>query len=221
MGFLSGGRRKPVILALSFLVVAAALSLWLDLPGRVFGHSDASGRQSMAASRSSGDWQTKTVRRGLEELREPSSRNLPPLAITSRPPEPMPRAMQRKVSETLGPGNRLGLDFDRARLIRTRIGIGIWVVDGRGVTCAFRDGVGSSICQTSVQARRHGLLLESYKVGKDPTASRTHFTAFGVSPDWARFAVVEIEGHRRRVPIVNHAYALRAEQPIEVRRLVR
>jgi hypothetical protein len=220
MGFLSGGRRKPAILALSFLVVVAALSLWLDLPGRVFGHSDASGRQPLAASKS-GDWQTKTVRRGLEEIREPSNRNLPPLAITNRPPEPMPPAMREKVFETLGPGNHLGLDFDRARLIRTQIGIGIWVVEGRGVTCAFRDGVGSSICQTSVQARRHGLLLESYKVGKEPTASPTHFTAFGVSPSWGRFAVVKIGDHRRRVPIVDHAYALRAEQPIEVLRLVR
>jgi hypothetical protein len=221
MGSLLQGGRKPATLALSLLVVLGALWLWLDLPGGVLGHQNASGRASSASSVSSVDWQLRTVRRGLEEIREPSNRNLPPLAITNRPPEPMPPAMREKVFETLGPGNRLELDFDRARLIRTRIGIGIWVVEGRGVTCAFRDGIGSSICQTSIQARRHGLLLESYKVGKGPAASPTHFTAFGVSPNWVRFVVVEIAHRRHEIPIVNHAYALRAEQPIEVRRLAR
>jgi hypothetical protein len=222
MGSLPIGGRALVIVGLALLVVLGVLWLWLDPTGGALGHPDTGGRPpSTSAESTASSWQTKTVRRGLEERGDPVARDLSPLAITQSPPRSMPRAMREKVLETLGPGNHLGLDLARAWLTRTKIGVGIWVVEGRGVTCAFRDGVGSSICQTSVQARRHGLLLETYKVGKDPAAPPTHFTAFGIAPDRAHFAVVKIEGHRRRIPIVDHAYALRGHEPIEVLRLVR
>jgi hypothetical protein len=161
------------------------------------------------------------MRHGLDKLNDPSNRGLPPLAITRTAPESMPPGMRRKVHETIGPSGVMQLDFDQAQLVRTQIGLGVWVVEGRGVTCAFRDGVGSSICQTSVQARRHGLLLEVYKVGKDLMAPPTHFTAFGVAPNWAHIVVAKIGGRQREIPVVSHAYALRAEQPIEVQRLMR
>lgn len=163
----------------------------------------------------------QTVRHGLDELTDPSNRGLAPLAITKTVPESMPAGMRRKVSETIGPSRVMRLDLDHAQLVRTRIGLGVWVVEGRGVTCLFRDGVGSSTCQTSVQARKHGLLLETYKVGKDHTAPPTHFTAFGVTPNWARTVMAKVGRHQRKIAVVSHAYALRAEQPIEVQRLMR
>lgn len=201
-----------VISALAFL-----LGLFQE-PSRTF--PNASGKpQDVSAT--TGQWQAQTVRHGLEELKDPANQALPPLAITTTPPESMPSDMRRKVHETIGPSRIMRLQFAQAQHVRTQIGIGVWVVEGRGVTCAVRGGVGSATCQTSVRARRHGLLLEVYRVGRDPAAPPTHFTAFGVAPNWARIVVVRIGHHRKEIPVVNHAYALRAKQPIEVQRLVR
>jgi hypothetical protein len=182
--------------------------------------SRSSTAKPSGASPAAGGWEEQTVRHGLEELRSQSNRGLPDLALTETPPEPMPPAMRRKVHETIGPSRILGLDFDHAQLVQTQIGIGIWIAEGRGVTCAFRDGVGSSICQTSVQARRRGLLLETYRAGKDPAAPPTHFVVLGIAPNWAHAARVKIGGRPSVHPIVNHAYAMRAHEPIEVKRLL-
>jgi hypothetical protein len=224
-----GGRRalrdRPASFVAGFLLAAVAMAALLLLTGLPSGspshRTGTSPTSSNLTSPSTGGWQAQTVRRGLEELGEPSNRGLPALVITKTVPEAMPQGMRRKVHETLGPAQSLQLDFDQAQLVRTQSGLGIWVVGGRGVTCIFRDGVGSSNCQTSVLARQRGLLLEVYKVGNDPAAPPTHFTAFGVAPNWARTVMAKVAGHQREIPVVRHAYVLRAEQPIEVQRLMR
>jgi hypothetical protein len=218
-------RDRPTSFVAGSLLAGAAIAALLLLPGlRSDPPSYGAGSSSTSSnltSTSAENWQAQTASRGLEELNDPSNRGLPALAITKTMPESMPRGMRQKVHETIGPAQSLQLDFDQAQLVRTQSGIGIWVVEGRGVTCAFRDKVGSSTCQTTVQARKRGLLLETYKVNKDPKAPPTHFTAFGVAPNWARSAVVKIKGRQREISVVNHAYALRAMQPIEVQRLTR
>jgi hypothetical protein len=133
----------------------------------------------------------------------------------------MPAPMRRAVGETIGSGRILHLDLNHAHLIRTPLGVRVWVVEGRGVTCVIRDRTATSTCVTTVNARKRGLLLEVYKPSEQPKGLPSHFLALGITPNWARSVLVSIGPTRKAIPIDQHLYALRAEEPVEVKRLLR
>jgi hypothetical protein len=132
----------------------------------------------------------------------------------------MPLAMRRAVHQTIGNSSVFRLHLDRAHFVQTPLGGGLWLVEGNGVTCAFRARVGSSTCRTTVQARRHGLLLETYRT-KGRGGAPTNFLALGIAPGWVRSALVRIAGEQQVIEVIKHGYALRAKDPIEVERLKR
>jgi exopolyphosphatase/pppGpp-phosphohydrolase len=129
--------------------------------------------------------------------------------------------MRHAIHETIGDASTLHLSFDRSHLAQMPTGGALWIVEGGGVICAFRDQFGTSTCQTSVQARKHGLLLEVFRPNEKPGGRPTHFLALGIAPSWARSVAVKIGRIRRKIPVLNHRYALTAKRPIEITQLLR
>jgi hypothetical protein len=165
-------------------------------------------------------WELQTVERGLKELGSPVNRAIPPLAITSTPAESMPHPMREKIRETFGQIGALHLRFAAAQFAKTSLGSGLWIVGGRGVSCAFRAGVGSGICQSAVRARKFGLLLETFK--RAGTSEAPHdFLAQGLAPNSARSVQIRTAGTTRAIPILHHTYEVRAADPISLLRYSR
>lgn len=207
---------RRVLVAVAGLV-AIALGGWGLLSAIETGPSVAPNSPSAPTMTS---WQRHTVKRGLQELKEAGRASPAPLAVMRTSPEAMPPTMRRLIQQTIGRARPLRLQFDRAQLVQIAGAPSIWLVQGRGVTCLFRDRSGSSICQTSVQARKNGLLLETYKTKGRRENPPTNFLALGLAPNWARVAVVRTGGRVRRLKTFDHTYALHAQVPIEVERLL-
>jgi hypothetical protein len=202
---------------IAVLLLACTLFLW-----KLFGDDTSSrGLPVKGKIPSIAQWQARAVHRGLTELSEPANQRLPPLAITEAKPKSMPRAMRDAIHKTIGDASILHLSFDRSYLAQMPIGGALWIVEGSGVICAFRDQLGTSTCQTNVQARKHGLLLEVFRPSRKPEGRPTHFLALGIAPNWVRSVAVKVGHIRRTIPVISHRYALTAKRPIEITQLLR
>ena len=132
--------------------------------------------------------------------------------------ESMPPAMRRVARETLGGARNLNLRFDRAHYVSASAGVDLWVVEGDGVTCIFRDKSGGVFMQhdrggEAARDARRGL-----QAGSVATEGPVDCLAIGVVPGWARAVAVKIGKTSKVLPIEGYAYALRAEQPIRAAR---
>jgi hypothetical protein len=167
------------------------------------------------------DWQAQLLRKAQgTHAQRPW-----PFAAMRQEPKPMPLRLRQAAGSTLGRGyRRLGLRFDRAQYLKTAIGVGIWAVGGKGITCIFHALGTTSACDTSADVGRNGLSLVIGRKGKraSPRAVPSRFLALGIAPDWARTVRVQIvDGAFETIRVVDNAYALQAAAPINVKRLIR
>jgi hypothetical protein len=134
----------------------------------------------------------------------------------------MPQFTRRDVVEILGGNQQLHLRFQHAQHLQTSAGIPIWVVRGTNIVCIVRANKVAVGCGTRLDAERHGLTLEVYRLAPPPKRDPTRFIALGLAPDWAKAVRIRIGGHgRRTVPILGNTFSLAAAGPIFVERLVR
>jgi hypothetical protein len=208
-------KKKHVILML--VVSAAALVAAWALFGR---HENASvttepGRESLEEH-----WE-KLANHGVKELQSRPLGHRWPYSHLRGEGREMPPKMRHATSKTLRKSGPLKLRFDQSQYVVTPAGVGLWVVRGRGVTCMFIDKTAAVSCATTAQVERRGLLLEVYRTGPPPRAKPTHFLALGIAPDWARAVRATIDGEPKTIPIVDNAYAQRAETPIKIQPLTR
>jgi hypothetical protein len=168
-------------------------------------------------------WQVQLVQRAVrlqEQARKPW-----PFAPMRAQAEFMPPRFRHDAKATLGKGQQqLGLQFDRAQYVDTDVGIGIWVVRGKGVTCIFHAITAAAACNTNVDAGRRGLaLVVGEGSSPSPGALPLRFLALGIAPDWARAVRLKslASSSKRTAPVVDNAFAIRARGPISLEGLIR
>lgn len=205
-------------MAIALTAIGLFMGVWLVLSG---GEDRTDHLPEATLSDAAKEMERQLVSQGLRALRQQHEDELEPLALTQGKPEPMPLSMRRVVIETIGPAPQLDLEFDQAQYVRTPEGAGLWVVEGRGVTCAFRDETGTSSCGTTIETRRRGLLLATYRLnGRIPHRIK-QFTLLGIAPNDVTAVLVTSGGIARTIPVQNHLYAASADRPVKVLRLIR
>lgn len=212
---LSRWQRPVLVVVLAVLLICVSL-LVMDSEGEPKGPSTGEGN---ALSRN--EVEARLVSLGLRQLKQPANQNLPPLAVTKGRPEPMPAAMRGAVENTIGLAPELHLRFARSQLIRAPGGQDLWLVEGRGVTCLFRAGVGTSTCQTTAATRQGGAQIAVSLPPRAGSSQPSGFLLVGVAPNWARAIRVLIGNQRVYVPIHHHVYEARRTNPIRPGPLVR
>jgi len=202
------------------LALALVLAGWFAL-NRFDGEQD---EPRAPLSTGSNSWQAQLVRKGRSLQRDPA-RRIWPFSATRGPAEFMPLQIRQAAKATLGKGQRqLGLRFEGAQYLDTPLGIGMWVVKGRGVTCIFHERKALAACNVSVDVGRRGLTLVAGARDADAGTNTlpTRFLALGIAPDWARAVRLQIVGGgSKTIPVIDNAYALRARAPINVEGLIR
>jgi hypothetical protein len=191
------------------LVMILQLSSQEDAPSRATQSSPAVGNRKVPLARQAGSDASETQQEWtnvFQALR--SSRPVPP--------EILPR-----LQPALGPNARvLELDFEHAYFLETDPPIGIWVLDGKGVTCLFDGQTFAMACDNSANTARDGLIVVS---GRSPMKYKNPVvTAVGIAPDGARavrFGV--LDSPDRVIPVRGNAFAFRTRQPIVVKDVLR
>ncbi len=136
----------------------------------------------------------------------------------------VPSPLRRAAEATLGKAyNGLGLRFTAAHRLNTRVGIPIWVIPGRKITCLFRAQMVAVACDDDDGVRHRGLFL----VVGEGKSRRKHgmparFAIFGLVPNWSKKARLKILGGKSvMAPVTGNTFAYRATMPIEVKQLIR
>jgi hypothetical protein len=160
------------------------------------------------------------VLRGMSQSRSRAAgRSWPFTALIAGPQ--MPPSTRRDISRTLGGGYALQLRFAQSQYAQTTAGVPLWVIRGAHVICIARATKVAVACSTTVDAMRHGLTLEVYKIGPRPNRRPEHFLALGIAPDWATAVQVNTRDLGSRViPVVGNTFSLRARHPILVKHLI-
>lgn len=91
--------------------------------------------------------------------------------------------------------------------------------------CLVQANLGSISCSRRRQARSQGVVLGTFKPPTKEIPALHEFLVLGVVPDDVRFVVATIGRHLHerhiRVAVRNNVFAIAAEQPVLVRKLVR
>jgi hypothetical protein len=148
------------------------------------------------------------------------TRGLSALSASQGAPEDMPKALRRQIRR-LKAGKPFHLRFDEAQHARTPIGVGIWIVEGAGITCIFREGLPASACEPTGDTKLNGISLGTYTTDKAHPGRPLSFLALGVVPEGVRAVLARVASSRRAVRVRNGAWAIRAKTPIKIERLVR
>jgi len=167
------------------------------------------------------DWQTELVRRGSSELRAGKGAGLEPLGANFGRQEPMPKAMRYRIRQNLGNISALGLNFKTSHYVTTSMGISVWIVNGRDVTCLFRERSAASSCRTRVAAEREGIWLGTYSTSKARPGQPVDYLAVGVAPGTVNSVVVGTGTTRKTLHLKAHAWALRGRNPIYLEKITR
>lgn len=159
------------------------------------------------------------VRAGIRQSRgKPIFRPLPFHGIHAEPK--MPVSLRHGALRTLGGGEGLQLEFDHARYVMTPAHVGLWVVQGKAVTCIFRDLRPATACDTTTHVEKYGLDLEVYHIGDGKNASPDRFLLLGIVPDRVNAVRLSVRGHPSVDPVSSNTFGRRAEAPIHFRSLV-
>lgn len=162
------------------------------------------------------NWQHSLAHRGIVEISEGRGADLKPLSAYFGSREPMPNTLRKRISRNLGGVGPLHLRFAQAQYLVSSSGPSFWIVEGRGVTCMFRDGLPASSCRTSVSAREDGIWLGTYSTRQAKPGRPVAFLALGVLPQAAGTVVAHTGKSKITVPVRSHIWVLRSRFPIDV-----
>lgn len=121
----------------------------------------------------------------------------------------------------LGPGMaKLGVSLRAGYLLKTRLGIGIWVVEGKRIVCIFNAQDFAVACDTATNTGRYGLVSVS---GPSPmTYKHPPVVALGIVPDGVQAVRLGVLGRRNHIiRISNNTFVLRTHRPIVVKGVLR
>jgi hypothetical protein len=129
--------------------------------------------------------------------------------------ERMPDSIHDQIARSIGaqPGE-FQLEFTH----RIPGSQGLWVVGGDNLTCIAYNGGRQTACDTAVRAASHGLALGIANVRR-PGGRPEGYVVTGLAPDWVRRVRVKVGATKRRVPVENNTYVIRAKQRILLERL--
>jgi hypothetical protein len=192
-------------------IVAAGVAMILLLS-----HEDDQRVPRVTGQPSQKNWQTDLVRLGLAELSAGKGVGFAPLGGFYGSRESMPKALRGRIRQNLGGVASLGLRFAQAQHVTSPLRVSFWIVEGKGVTCVFRDGLPASACRTSVLARREGIWLETYSTSQEEVGHPVAFLALGVAPERVRYVAVRSGRVHRLIHPVDHIWAMRSRSPIEL-----
>lgn len=133
--------------------------------------------------------------------------------------ERMSPRMKGLIETTFGT-RHTGLQLDRAQYARTEDG-GIWIVDGKNITCLVQASHGALACGTTAEVVDNGLVLGLYAAPERATESTRRFVVLGIAPDWAKVARLKVGSTIRAVAVRGNSYASHAGTPIRLERLER
>lgn len=128
---------------------------------------------------------------------------------------PLPGRLRSPVEDALG-RHAASLRFDQAVPVRTAYGR-IWMISGKGFACIVRERGGALACSATHALLVKGLAIGAFNPPKRPGGRPTAFLVLGVAPDWAKWALLSVNGRTRRIPIRHNAYSLKADRPIAVK----
>lgn len=167
-------------------------------------------------------WQERLVQRAAVKSATTQGAGYAPLIASHGAAERMPMATRRRIKKNLHGAGPLRLRFNHAQYVKASAGVGLWIVEGAGVTCLFREAkpFPPSACRTSVEARRQGITLETYRTSKEHPGLPIAFLAVGAVPDGVPWITVMISGSRRKVRVQNGVWAIRARTPVKVKPLL-
>jgi hypothetical protein len=179
--------------------------------------NEAARRESPTTSHrnSHGDWQVQLLKVAAAEAKATPQSGWPFSELPSSR-KSMPFSLRRRVISNLGGRQKLGLRFDRAIYVPTRVGGGIWISRGKQVACIFQAVKAAASCASNVEAGKHGVQLV---VGVGAIKSRrelpNHFLAVGIVPDGIRAVRLKPAGSKPRlVKVIHNAFSMLAGSPI-------
>lgn len=210
-------RGKAAIVGVGVLVFVAAVWALSAIGPDDQEHHPATPVISAAAKKA----ERQLVHRGLRELHQSQGTRLEPLALTQGKPESMPLSMQVAVTQTIGPAHYFDLKLDEAQYAKTPLEIGVWLVEGRGVTCMFRDKTGTSSCATTIETRRRGAVLAFYRTSSKLDHRPSSFTLLGIAPNSVEAVSLRAGRKSRTIRVQNHLFAMRSNKPVRVSGLIR
>lgn len=155
------------------------------------------------------------AQRGQEELRSGPHRIHWPYSALRGQSRHMSAQMREGAMRTLAKAQSLRLRFDRARFAATPVGVGIWLVPGKGVICIVEDVKPATSCNSTADVARGGLWLEVYAL--NARHEPTHFLVLGIAPDGVDAVRATIGQTSVSIPVVDNIFARRAEAPITIR----
>lgn len=207
----------PLLVALIF---ASVLAVWFA----AFRSTDRVEKQDIGHSVNSvpRNWQSELVQKALVSKDRGGER--PPFAVLRGIPEPVSKIVRQTAQKTLGMGqSQLGLQFDEAQYLHTALGVGIWIVRGRGVTCILHEFGVLAACNTSRLVARKGLILVGGHAMEDAPAHSLpiSFLTLGIAPDWvSRVRLSTAGGGFQTVRVSNNTFAVRTNAPVSIKKLL-
>jgi hypothetical protein len=132
--------------------------------------------------------------------------------------KPIPRALQSEIRQGRNPAAKsLGLNSAK----HVQAGDGIWVANSGKDTCIIQAHGGAIACEPREVLFQRGVALGVAEVGRPADRESREFAVYGIVPDQIRAIEVQVGNKRRRVPIRDNSYWLRASEPIMVKRFER
>jgi hypothetical protein len=132
--------------------------------------------------------------------------------------QPVPGALRAELREVRNQSVR-ALRLNAAKYVQA--GDGIWVANGRKDTCIIQAHGGAVSCVPRNVLFQRGVALGVADIGPQTDRNSREFAVYGIVPNQIKAIEVSIGNKKQRVPIRDNSYALRASEPILVKRFER
>jgi hypothetical protein len=136
-------------------------------------------------------------------------------AVLNGSTHPVPRALQERLRRARNPEVRT-LRLDAAKYLATASGL--WVANGRGVTCIVQAHGGAVSCVPRATLLQEGVALGVVDLGPPPDREPQEFIVAGIVPDRFTSVRLSVGSRERTIAVRDNAYSLRAAVPILVER---
>jgi hypothetical protein len=149
------------------------------------------------------------------------SAEVPAFRILSRPHELLPPRLAERLDAVLvDTGDRAPSRYGHR--LKTAAGP-LWVVDVGDGLCSVLASTAAAACFSRPIVQRYGVVIGEGMSSTDRPDAVDKYRIVGLTPDWARSAVVGEVGAKRwrRVVIRNGAFVVQSDQPVYLVRLQR
>lgn len=133
--------------------------------------------------------------------------------VLQGPTRPVPLALQADLRRARNE------DVRKLRLNRARhapAGSGVWVVNGRGVTCIVEAHGGAVACVPRGIFLREGVALGVVEPGPPHTRKGREFLVLGVVPNQVRAVDLQVGHEKRVIAVRENSYSLGSFDPVVV-----